>query len=156
MKKSRLALLPITLLAIAACSGSDDAGLTDEQRAAVDQFMDQEDAETLFDQDCVEDRIKDLSDEDAKAITDAGPDGNPELSPEGEALTRELASCIDFDALVDQIVSESGQQVDEECISEAREDFEEARTSTANADEGGILDGLLSSLIDCFEFELGS
>ena len=160
MKKSRFALLPVVILAIAAC-GSDDGGasLTDDQQAAVDQFMGQEDAGDVFDQECVEDKAQDLSDEDAKAITEAGPDGQPDLSPEGLALTIELASCIDSEALVDQFIlgmEESGQDFDEECVREGLEDFDMGEIAAAGAEGGDIPEGLLSSLIDCFEFELGS
>jgi hypothetical protein len=160
MKKSRFALLPVVVLAIAAC-GSDDGGasLTDDQQAAVEQFLGQEDAAEVFDQDCVEDKAQDLSDEDAKAIAEAGPDGQPDLSPEGLAVTLELASCIDSDALVDQFIigmEESGQDFDEACVREGLEDFDMGEIAAAGAEGGDIPDGLLSSLIDCFEFELGS
>jgi hypothetical protein len=160
MKRSRFALLPVVVLAIAAC-GSDDGGasLTDDQQAAVEQFLGQEDAAEVFDQDCVEDKAQDLSDEDAKAIAEAGPDGQPDLSPEGLAVTLELASCIDSDALVDQFIigmEESGQDFDEECVREGLEDFDMGEIAAAGAEGGDIPEGLLSSLIDCFEFELGS
>lgn len=160
MKKSRFALIPVIILAAAAC-GSDDGGasLTDDQQAAVDQFLGQEDAAEVFDQECVEEKVQDLSDEDAKAIAEAGSDGNPNLSPEGVALTLELAGCIDSDALVDQFIlgmEESGQDFDEACVREGLEDFDMAEIAAAGAEGGEIPEGLLSSLIDCFEFELGS
>ena len=103
--KARYAILPIVLLGAAACGGGGSDGLSDDQQAAVDQFMTQEDAEAVFDEECVEDKAKDLSDDDAKAIAEAGPDGTPDLSAEGLALTLELAGCIDGDALVDQFIA---------------------------------------------------
>ena len=158
MKKSRFAILPVVLLAAAACGGGSD-GLSDNQQAAADQFMSQEDAQAVFDQDCVEDKAKDLSDDDAKAIAEAGADGDPQLSPEGVAQTLELAGCIDADALVDEFIAgmaESGQDFDEACVREGLEDFDMAEIAVASAESGDIPEGLLSSLIDCFDFELGS
>lgn len=160
MKKARVFLLPVALLAVAAC-GSDDGGadLTDDQQAAADQFMAQEDAEIVFEQDCVEEKAAELSDDDAKAIAETGPDGTPELSEDGERLTLELAACIDSDALVDEFITgmqESGEEFDEECVREGLEGFDMAEIAIAGAEGGDIPDGLLSSLIDCFEFDLGS
>jgi hypothetical protein len=159
MKKSRFAILPVVLLAAAACGGSGGDGLSDDQQAAADQFMSQEDAEAVFDQDCVEDKAKDLSDDDAKAIAEAGADGDPVLSAEGEAAKLELAGCIDSDALVDEFIAgmaESGQDFDEACVREGLEEFDMAEIAVAGAEGGDIPEGLLSSLIDCFDFELGS
>lgn len=159
MKKFRIALLPVILLAAAACNGGGDDGLTDDQQAAADAFMAQADAEVVFDRDCVEDKAKDLSDEDAKAIAELGPDDSPDLSAEGAELTISLASCIDSDALVDEFIAgmeESGQDFDEECVREGLEDFDMGEIAIAGAEGGEIPEGLLSSLIDCFEFELGS
>jgi hypothetical protein len=159
MKRSRVAVLPVVLLAAAACNGGGDDGLTDDQQAAADAFMAQGDAEVVFDRDCVEDKAKDLSGEDAKAIAESGPDDSPDLSAEGVELTISLAGCIDSDALVDEFIAgmeESGQDFDEECVREGLEDFDMSEIAIAGAEGGDIPEGLLSSLIDCFEFELGS
>jgi hypothetical protein len=136
----------------------DGADLTADQQAAVDQFMGQEDAEAVFDRDCVEDKASELSEEDAQAIADAGPDGSPELSEAGAALTVSLAACIDNDALVEEFISgmqESGEEFDEQCVRDGLEGFDMAEIAVAGS-EGEMPDGLLSSLIDCFEIDLGS
>ena len=177
MRRTRLILVPMIVLAAAAC-GSDDrssgtdaptdtdsgaetgdgADLTADQQAAADQFMGQEDAEDVFDRACVEEKAADLSDEDAQAIADAGPDGSPELSEAGEALTLDLVTCIDEEALVEEFISgmqESGEEFDEQCVRDGLEGFDMAEIARAGS-QGEIPDGLFSSLIDCFEFDLGS
>ena len=155
MKKSHIAILPILLLAAAACNGGDD-GLSENQQAAADQFLAQEGASDVFDRDCVEEKAKELSDEDAQALTDAGPDGDPELSAEGTALTIELASCVDTDALIVFVVEglvEAGQQFDEGCVREKLADID--MNAVANDPTGEATEEMFSSLNDCVELDSG-
>ena len=126
MTKLRV-LVPIGLLVLAsACNGDDGgSGLTEDQQAAVDQLSGvEEDEGIVLDDDCVEETAAQLSDEDAAAIAEAGPDGDPELSAEGQALTLGLMSCVDTDALVDRFIEEmdaAGQDFDEDCVRDALE-----------------------------------
>jgi hypothetical protein len=157
--KKRTALLPAIVLIVAAC-GSDDGGsdLTDDQQAAVDQLLDESQGEVVFDQDCVEEKATELSAEDAAAIADAGPDGNPELSEEGDALTLELLECVDNEALVDQFIiglQESGEDFDEQCARDALEDFDMSDIAVGGQ-EGDMPEELVTGLLGCFQLDLGS
>lgn len=80
-----------------------------------------------LDEECVNEIAAELSDEDAQLIVDAGPDGDPALSAEGEALTTQLLTCVDQDALIDLFVAgleESGEDFDEDCVRESLEDVD--------------------------------
>ena len=107
----------------AACGGDDGGG--DDQEAAADLFLEQaEQAGIDGDDDCVREKADKLSDADAKAIVDAGSDGSPELSPEGEALSLELAGCVSTEDLMDQVLSSLPEGVDEDCVRDALEDVD--------------------------------
>jgi len=179
MQKARLLVIPILLVAAACGSdngsndssndstnsssetsqtsdggGSSDNGLTADQQAAVEQLMSQEDAAQVFDRQCVEEKAAELSDEDAAAIAAAGPDGDPDLSADGEALTLELFDCFDNDALIDAFVDEmksSGQSFDEDCVREGMQDFDLAELAQSGSSEEDIPPELLGALIGCFD-----
>jgi hypothetical protein len=120
-----IAIAAIATLAIAAC-GSDDDGGGSGGDSVQDQAADQAIAEAAgediqLDEDCVRDVAGELSDEDAQAIIDAGPDGDAELSEAGEALSSQLFNCIGTDDLANLFIDgmkESGQDVDEDCVRE--------------------------------------
>lgn len=70
-----------------------------------------------LDRRCVDEIMAEMSDADARLILDAGPDGDPAISPEGEALGDEIISCIDTDSLVDSIVADLGDEnIDVDCL----------------------------------------
>ncbi len=99
--------------------GGDGGGDQDE---AADQFIElAEEAGFDADEDCVRDKAEQLSDADAKAIVDAGSEGSPVLSPEGEALTIELASCVSTEDLMDEVLSSLPEGIDEDCVRDAME-----------------------------------
>ena len=135
-------------LVLAACN-SDDGGASGVQGEAAQQAIDQAADEGVeLDEGCVNDLVKDLSDEDAQAIVDAGPDGNPDLSEAGESTTTELLSCIDPDALVDLFVEgmlESGENIDEDCVRDVLEDVDLA--ATLNSDQA--MSDLNNELQEC-------
>ena len=152
MKQLRF-VAPIALLVLAgACNsddGNDDAGepgdaggseLTEDQQTAADQLLAIGEDEGLpFDVDCVEQQAAKLSDEDAAAIVAAGPDGDVELSADGDAVTRGLYDCIDNELLVDRFIDEmqtSGADVDEQCMRDALEGVNLA-AMFAESDGGG-------------------
>ena len=102
---------------LAACGG----GASGDQAKAADELIQvMDDRGVSMDKKCVEDLAGQLSDEDAKKIVEAGPDGNPDLSPEGEALGEQIFGCMDTDSLVDQIVDEVGaDNIDVDCLKDA-------------------------------------
>lgn len=142
MKKLRF-VAPVGLLVLAsACNGDDGgsgSGLTDDQQAAVDQLLQIGEEENLaFDRECVEDKAAELSADDAAAIAASGPDGDAELSDEGDALTATLFDCIDNDAMVELMIQQmgaSGEDVDEDCVREALDGVDLAALFAAT--EGG-------------------
>jgi hypothetical protein len=129
--------------------------LTADQQAAVDQLLSQEDAAQVFDRACVEDKAAQLSDEDARAIVDAGPDGEPDLSAEGKALTLELVNCFDNEALIDAFIDEmksSGTSFDEDCVRQNLKDFDLGQLAqAAGASGGSVPEDLLGALVGCFD-----
>lgn len=152
MRTRRMAALAIGGLLLAACGG-DDGGAGGAQGQAADAAMVAAAQEGFtLDEGCVNDIAAQLSDEDAQAIVDAGPDGDADISAEGEALSLELLSCVDSSALVDQFIegmSESGEDFDEACVRERLEDFDIAEL-VAEGGEAPPTD-LVQAMIECID-----
>jgi len=153
MRTRRIAPLLVGGLLLAAC-GSDSGSPSGAQGQAADAAISAAAAEGFeLDEGCVNDLAGQLSDDDAQAIADAGPDGDADLSPEGEELSLQLLTCVDSDALVDQFIAgmnESGEAFDEACARERLEDFDIAALVAAG--EGAEPpDDLIRAMIDCIE-----
>jgi len=156
MNKSIGALFAGATLVLAACGGGDGGGggggsAGGIQGQAADIAMSLADGEEFeLDEACVNDLASQLSDADAQAIVDTGPDGDPELSPEGETTTLGILGCIDSDALIDQFIvgmTEGGQEVDEACVRENLQDFDLAEIAAT----GEPSDDMIGALIECFD-----
>jgi hypothetical protein len=164
MRRSRATMLAaVATLALAAC-GSDDKGSsgnasggTDLQDQAADAAIEAAAAENFeLDENCVRGIASRLSDDDARKIVDAGPEGDADLSTEGEALSLELVRCIDSDTLIDQFIEgmgDGGQDFDEACVREQLEGVDVAEL-IATSEGSGTPSELVSSLMECFD--LGS
>jgi hypothetical protein len=127
MMRRFTAIVATAMLALgAAACGDDDGGGGGgggDQEAAADLFLEQaEQAGIDTDEECVREKAEQLSDADAKAIVDAGDDGSPELSPEGEALSLELAGCVSTEDLMDEVLSSLPEGVDQDCVRDALDD----------------------------------
>ena len=150
MKKSIGATIAAAALVLAACGSDGDSGASGVQGEAADAAMAlgaEEDFE--LDESCVNDLAKQLSDEDAQAIVDSGG-GDADLSPEGEALSAQLLSCVDNDVLVDQFIAglaASGQEVDEDCVREKLEGVD----LTQMASDADLPDEVVIELLECFD-----
>jgi hypothetical protein len=91
--------------ALTACGGSDggDIGAIQERvgNMMIDSFNESIESGELpgitIDEGCIRDRAGELSDDDAQKILDAGTDGDPDVSPEAEAVGARLIDCIDID-----------------------------------------------------------
>ena len=116
----------VLTMAMTACSGDDDdAGGGCDQAKAADKLLDSAgEADLELDEACVRDKANQLSDEDAKAIVEAEGDETPALSPEGDALTAELLTCVNTEDMIDQVVSSLPDGIDEDCVREALEDVD--------------------------------
>ena len=152
MKKSLGATIAVAVLVFAACGGSDgDSKASGVQGEAADAALAAAAEEGFeFDESCVHDLAKQLSDEDAQIIVDSGGQ-NSDLSAEGEALSDELLGCIDNDVLVDQFIAglaASGQEVDEDCVRDKLEDFDLSSISS----DADLPDDVVAGLIECFDF----
>jgi hypothetical protein len=106
-------------LVLAACGGGD--GASGKQGEVADQLVaSASEAGLELDTACVDDIASKLSDDDAQRILDAGPDGDPTLSDEGEALGEQIFGCVSMDSFVDSLVAEVGEEnVDVDCLKEA-------------------------------------
>ncbi len=124
MRKLISATFAITLLFAAASCGSDDnsssattgegvadttadstsategassgGDLSETKQALLDQTIAAASAAGItIDRDCFAAVVAQLSDEDAQLILDAGPNGDPTLSAEGEQLGSKATECVD-------------------------------------------------------------
>ena len=126
-------------LVLGACGGGGGGSRGED----VDQLMTSaKDTGLDLDKSCVEDIASKLSDDDAKRIVDAGPDGTPVLSDEGEALGEEILGCVSMDSLIDSIVADVGDEnVDVECLKDALKGL-----SPAELAAGDLPDGMLDCI----------
>ncbi len=105
MKIRAIVAATATVLALSACGGDDDGGSGVQAQVAdmmIDTMNEALEAEGVdgvdIDEDCIRDAANELSDDDARKILDAGPDGDPEgLSAEADAAGDALIDCIDID-----------------------------------------------------------
>lgn len=121
-------------LLLGACGG----GSSDSHTEVVDQLMASADAAGLvLDRSCVEDIAARLSDDDSKRIIEAGPDRQPVLSDEGEALGTEIFGCVSTDSLVDSIIADMGDaNVDVACMKDALKGLDTATLASGNLPDG--------------------
>lgn len=145
MRTRLLGTIAIAALALTACGGDDDGGGGGDQDVVADRILASADDEGLeLDADCVRDVAGKLSDDDAAKMVEAGVDGNPELSADAEALSNEMFSCFDTDALVDQIVAEmGGEGVDADCLKRVLDD-----QGVESLDSGAIFECIDLGAID--------
>ena len=180
MKKSILASLAVGVLVFAAC-GSDSDGASDTtptdgsgssvttessdsdspggvQGEAAEAFIAAAaDSGITPDEDCVHDLAAQLSDEDAQAIVDSQPDGSPELSAEGTALTAQLPSCVSNDDLLEAYITQlkaTGQTFDEECVRDGLEGVDFGALASAEDGDAATQEAI-AKVMPCFS-ELGS
>lgn len=157
MKKSLMAIVAASALAFAAC-GSDSGGTSGAQAEAADAAIAAADeAGITLDKDCVDDLASQLSDEDAAAIAAAGPDGDADLSVEGEAIGTKLLTCADKGEIVDAFIAEmkgSGQEFDEECVRKGLDGVDLTSLAASEGSGSEAPEELVKAVFDCFE--LGS
>ena len=142
-------------LAFAACSDDDggSGGNSDAAKEVAKQTVEAAKADGLdLDEGCVADIADSLSDEDAAAIIAAGPDGDPEISPEGEEMSLGILACVDNDQLVEQFIQgmgDAGEEFDEACVREKLEDFDLTEIAQAGPDAEPPTE-MITAMIECF------
>lgn len=157
MNKRLISVLAAGVLALAAC-GSDSGGSGAQGDAADAAIAAAQEQGIELDEDCVNDVASKLSDEDAQAIVDAGPDGDAELSAEGEAIGGELFGCADNDDIVDAFIEEmkgTGQEFDEECVRDGLKDVDLAGLAASEEGDGGAPDEVINAVFSCFDLDGG-
>ena len=151
--KSRLsATISIVALALAACGGDDDGGSgSGPQGEVADMVIEDMEAEGfVVDEECVRDATGELSDDDAQALVDAGPEGDAgDLGADAEEAAAAVAGCIDsdqmVDAVIDDMVAEMGEEnVDADCIKEALDGVD-----LATMDESDP--AVMTAVLDCIQ-----
>jgi hypothetical protein len=153
MKKTVALGMTAMAFMIVSCGSDGGTEVTDAQADAAASVVESaKDNGVTLDADCVEELTAQLSDEDAEKLAAAG-DGSAELSPEGEALGDEVLSCAPQDELVDLFISgmsESGEDVDEDCARDALADFDVAEiVSATNGGEPPA--DLIAALVPCLD-----
>ena len=149
MKSRLFATLSVAALALTACGGGDSS-----QDEVADMMIEEMEAEGVdVDEDCVRDATGQLSDDDAQAIVDAGPNGDPDVSDDAQAAAASLFDCVDMGAMfteqIDAMVSEMGEEnVDRECLENAIDDLD-----LASMDDDAS--ALTRSMMDCITIDLG-
>lgn len=82
--------------------GDQIPGLSDPQSQVVNmlvQVLDQLGMSEALDTECIIGVVAQMSDADAQLIVDAGPNGDPTLSPAGQALQDDAEACFDDSAV---------------------------------------------------------
>ena len=153
MKWPLAPVIAIAGLVLAAC-GSSDSGNSGVQSEAAQQTIDAaKDAGFDLDEACVNDIASQLSNDDAQAVVDAGPNGNPDVSAEGAALASQLASCLSQEDLLDELITgmeADGQAFDEACVRENLKDFDLGALA-AQGENVAPTDEMVAALSECFD-----
>lgn len=147
----------VALLAMTTACGGDDpisSASSGPRSEVLAQLMDEVEASgAKVDEACASKVVDQLSDDDIAKIVAAGPDGDPNVSADADALALQLFECVeDFgtlesgvpsdisipegveitDAMVDAMVTSlesSGMTVDRDCIGEALEGMDLAEVA---------------------------
>ncbi|MCB0967494.1 MAG: hypothetical protein KDB37_11720 [Ilumatobacter sp.] len=149
MKSRLFATLSVAALTLAACGGG--GGSQDE---VADMMIEEMEAEGMdVDEDCVRDAAGELSDDDAQAILDAGPGGDPDVSDDAQAAAAKLIDCVDIGSIVeeqiDALVDEMGEEnVDRECLDNALDDLDLAAMEEDPS-------ALMGPMMECITIDLG-
>ena len=89
MKQHTLSITLVAGLALAACGG----GGSDQDQVADLLIEAAADAGASPDADCIRDLAQDISDDDAEAMTDAGLQGDPDISEAAGEILAEMLLC---------------------------------------------------------------
>jgi hypothetical protein len=111
MRTRLFGTIAIAALALTACGGDDDGGgdgggggggsaqdrVADMMIDVLNEASEIDGVEDIeIDESCIRDKVGELSDADAQAILDAGPEGDPDVSAEADAIGESMFDCIDL------------------------------------------------------------
>jgi hypothetical protein len=115
-------LVAATLVLVLGGCGADDRPSSRSATAADVFLQGAADDGIEVDPACVEELAGELSEEDARAVVEAGPRGRPDdLSPAGAAVVGRLLACADRESLAQALVADLealGSSVDDSCVRE--------------------------------------
>jgi hypothetical protein len=100
MRTRLIVSITVTALALSACGGGNDNGkgpqaeVADMVIEALGESAGVEGVDVTVDEDCVRAATGKLSDSDAQAMIDAGPDGEADISAAGQAIGASLLECL--------------------------------------------------------------
>ncbi len=92
MKKQLIRAL-VAGLVLVACGSDDGGGSSDQDKVADLIIKAADDAGASPDSDCIRDAAKKISDADAKAMIDAGLEGEPDISAGAGEILAEILTC---------------------------------------------------------------
>jgi clumping factor A len=136
-------------------SGSDLSG--PQAAAAASAIAGAKEEGIDLDKDCVNELAAQLSDEDAQAIADAGPESDAGVSDEGTAIGTQLLGCADNDDIIDAFITalqQDGQEFDEDCVRDGLKDVDLAGLAASAEGDGGTPEEVINAVVGCFS--LGS
>jgi hypothetical protein len=112
MRARLLGTIAIAAITLTACGGDDDGGggagggggggspqdqVADMMIDVLNEAAEIDGIEGIeIDEGCIRDKVGELSDADARAILDAGPEGDPDVSDEAELIGESMFDCIDL------------------------------------------------------------
>lgn len=125
MRTTLTAGLAAAVLVLAAC-GSDDSSPSGDQGEVADLLMEAAGDEGFeLDRDCVNEKAGELSNDDAKALAEAGLEGDAEISAAGDAIGEAIFSeCVDASSYLNALIESFGEDdptLDTDCLRSALE-----------------------------------
>lgn len=108
MRTRLFGTIAIAALALTSCGGGDDGGsdggggggaqdqVADMMIDVLNEASEIEGVDMTVDEGCIRDKAGQLSDADAQAIVDAGPEGDPEVSDAADAIADTMIECVDL------------------------------------------------------------
>jgi hypothetical protein len=145
MRRTMISTVAAAALLLSACGGDSGSGGGQERVADLVNDLGSEQGLEL-DKDCVDTATAKLSDADAKALADAGLEGDADVSAAGQAIGQQVfTECVDLQSLIsstiDDLTSED-ETLDADCLKNALSDV-------ATTDE--FTDKLLEAAFGCTE-----
>lgn len=127
-------IVVMMVVVAAGCGGDSESGLSDDQQAAVDMMVSTAGEEGIeFDEDCLSDVVRDLSDDGLDRLL--GADGD-DLGPADLASTIGMVSCMTEDSLVTLFVdsmADNGVATDEDCVRDTVQQFDVAEVFSSDS-----------------------
>jgi hypothetical protein len=145
MRRTILSTVAAATLILSACGGDSSSG--EDQARVADLVNDLGSEQGLeLDKDCIDTATAKLSDADAKALADAGLEGDADVSEAGQAIGQQVfTECVDLQSLINSTIDEMASEdeaLDVGCLKSALSDV-------STTDE--FTDTLLGAAFGCID-----